>query len=341
MKIFIVGMFWLTVAGCKTTSQHSSTKDYDGTWSSKTIHDVDTKVYLPSSGPKAGRGRALMVNLHGCAQRNIDLEVYGNWEGVADHYGMVVAIPQAPGTNVFMPFGSWENRFSGCWDYYGLGHKRDEGHAGRVLAIIDALVANPELNIDPNQVYVVGFSSGATLALAVACLEPDRIAGVGSNSGPALGSIEADLIVVNAFFPPPFFTSSDIKDYCVGLSNGRPGFDTQIASFIHDDTDVFVNVKHSFLNAHGFAELYQSNNFETFSLDNAGGVNWLGSGSYYKDDEDRPRVSYITNTGMTHAWAAGTISLNMQWISIASIEYPSYVTDFFFANNKRIVPPVQ
>ncbi|MGE0172104.1 MAG: PHB depolymerase family esterase [Oligoflexales bacterium] len=306
-----------------------------GQWEALSIANLDVQLYLPATQPRHGSGRALMINLHGCAQKNLDLRVYGNWEGVANHYGMIVAMPQAPGTHFFMPMGSFANRFSGCWDYYGMIHDEKEDHAVEVLNLVHELVANKDLNIDPAQVYVTGFSSGGTLSMIMGCMEPDLIAGVGSNSGPALGSGEADLIVMNPFYPPPFFDGSRVRENCEKLSQGKPGFDTQMASFIHDDLDLFVNYKHSTVNVAGMRELYGADASESFSLSEAGGINPFGSGRYYSDKQGN-RISFITNTGMNHAWAAGTISPNVMWISVSSVEYPSYVTDFFFQNNRRI-----
>jgi poly(3-hydroxybutyrate) depolymerase len=39
---------------------------------------------------------------------------------------------------------------------------------------------------------------------------------------------------------------------------------------------------------------------------------------------------------MGHGWASGSLDFNYRWISISSIDYPAYVTEFFFAHNRRV-----
>ncbi|MCH3058246.1 hypothetical protein K3X06_14665, partial [Listeria monocytogenes] len=72
----------------------------------------------------------------------------------------------------------------------------------------------------------------------------------------------------------------------------------------------------------------------TFSLAGLAGTNTQGSGTLYSDGTG-PRVSVIQNTGLGHNWPAGAGS-GGTYISANSIDYPAYVTSFFFANNRRI-----
>ncbi|MBY0413924.1 MAG: hypothetical protein K2Q18_07150, partial [Bdellovibrionales bacterium] len=61
-------------------------------WKLETLSNVQVHYYLPKT-PKAGK-RALMVNLHGCAQKAEDLKKDGNWDATADDYNMIVALPK-------------------------------------------------------------------------------------------------------------------------------------------------------------------------------------------------------------------------------------------------------
>ena len=74
-----------------------------------------------------------MVSLGGCGQQaagNTEFRDQSNWQQTADDYGLVVAIPNAPGGGVLA---------YGCWDYYGVEHSRDNRH-GKVSDTFGRLV---------------------------------------------------------------------------------------------------------------------------------------------------------------------------------------------------------
>jgi poly(3-hydroxybutyrate) depolymerase len=75
------------------------------------IADMNVLVDVPDTPPRLAGKLALMVNLHGCGQKNRALQQRGNWIDTADEYGMVVALPNVSDNGVIL----------GCWDYYGEG----------------------------------------------------------------------------------------------------------------------------------------------------------------------------------------------------------------------------
>ena len=60
------------------------------------------------SGKLLDGKRALVINLHGCAQSATELKQFGNWDPTAKAYGLFVAIPDVGTANSYS---------LGCWDY--------------------------------------------------------------------------------------------------------------------------------------------------------------------------------------------------------------------------------
>src|SRR4051794_447704 len=97
-------------------------------------------------------------------------------EPTAKAYGLFVAIPDVGDAN---DYGQ------GCWDFRDAA---DLHHNIRDIVDLAAALKSRILDIDPNQVYVTGLSSGAAIALQTACKAPDVFAGVGAVEGPSVGS---------------------------------------------------------------------------------------------------------------------------------------------------------
>lgn len=292
----------------------------DGAWSQRSIAGMSVELYEPSTAATLPGGRALMVSLHGCVQTSQVLKSGGNWVDTADDHGMVVAIPAAPGGGVLL----------GCWDYYDSNHSRTNParHDDNLLDLVDQLLADMSLNIDPDQVYITGLSSGGGQAMVMGCLAPDVFAGVGINAGPTVGT-----------------TAGQIGYVATNLAQGRStcetfageheaGFDTQVTSVIYDSGDTTVAPGYNPLNAAIMADLYGATSESTFSLSGLPGTNTNGSGTLHSD-ADGPRVSLIQNSGLGHAWPAGE-GPGGAYVSTNSIDYPSYVTAFFFDSNRRV-----
>ncbi|MFL0811564.1 MAG: PHB depolymerase family esterase [Agarilytica sp.] len=307
-----------------------------------------THVYTPET-PIAGNSkiingkRALMVNLHGCAQSHDDLKNGGNWSEVADEYGMVVAIPFA---NAAYP---------GCWDY-NLATD-DSNHADALVAIVDELLADTALNIDPAQVYISGLSSGGAMTAQMACEYPHYFAGIGSVAGPSVGSNQD----TEALDPTPGGNVSRGIGKCQKLANasGHPeALQTQISSLAYGDHDLggdgsgsygqgtiaLVDVDWVKDNADIMQSMYGSDDLSavTTVIDDDGA---LADERLGKKD-GKTVISIVGMIDVGHAWPTGDKS--QEWMSggayvnKSGFEYPKYLTDFLFANNRRvdgIVPP--
>lgn len=286
----------------------------------------DAYVYVPSNASPAvlNGKRALMLTLHGCGQTasgNVTGKKF-NWEATAEQYGMVVIAPTVPsGTSA-------TRSNSGCWDWFGSSHNRTSRDAVPIKKLIDAVMARSNLDIDPNQIYVTGLSSGAAETHVLGCSFPDYFAGVGVNAGPALGSASTDI------FGAPKVSASQIVSYCKAMNgnNYNTHFNTQLWNSIHGASDATVQPSHAPRNGEGMRSLYG-----TTSTSYAFSVPGDGVGTLWKDANGKERVSLISVTGMQHAWPAGAGgSGGGTYVVYNKVHYPSWITAWFFNNNLRV-----
>jgi poly(3-hydroxybutyrate) depolymerase len=286
-------------------------------------------LYVPkNSTPKLAGKRALMVVLHGCAQSASGdiIDKRSGWEGPAEKYGMVLAVPDVPKTN---PFGT--RVAAGCWDWFGNKHQRGERDTALLADMINAVKTRQELSIDSNQIYVVGMSSGGGVAQVLACTYPELIAGFGSHSGPALGSLVFDV------FSTPRVTAESIADNCKRYAGDQQSaLSSQIASIIHGELDKLAVPAHADRNREGLQLLYGAS-MEAGTIAETNQSN----GKLYKDANGKIRLAQILITGVGHTFSAGEGSsgggtYGTNFHDYTHINYPAWVTKFFFENNLRV-----
>ncbi len=279
-------------------------------------------VYVPTTSPALADKRALMISMHGCGQTHHDFKSGANWVETADEYGMVVALPKSSNEGTY----GWV----GCWNFtVGMSADRTKTDAKYLIGMVDALVADASLNIDTNQVYITGLSSGASMTNQMACLAPDIFAGAGVNAGSAPGSTGNDLGNPGI---SPNGGRENCEEYAGSLNNH---FSTQLYNNIHGTRDGSVDPSHAQRNTDIFELVYEGDGTEidvcsTRTLPGSGDVTTLC-------DSAGPRISLVMVNGMEHAWPAGQGSTgNSNYIDHAHVNYPEYITDFFFSNNRRL-----
>jgi poly(3-hydroxybutyrate) depolymerase len=285
-------------------------------WKNESINGLQTYFYTPKS--TSTNKRALMINLHGCAQKAEDLKKDGNWEPTADEYNMIVALPKVPNGGVY----------SGCWDYYGADHTRSNRHNGPVLDLVKNLLSRTELNIDPAQVYVSGLSSGGGESMVLGCMAPDVFAGMGLNAGPSTGTTANEI-------GRPQTSVEKMLSVCKTLGgNNTEYFKTQLTSIIYGSNDFIVNPVHDTNNAQIMSTVYSASQKSTFDTKKLEGSMTDGTGTMLSDSTG-PRISLIMNSNLGHNWPAGQGGNAGNFISKKSINYPAYLAKFFFENNRR------
>jgi poly(3-hydroxybutyrate) depolymerase len=298
-----------------------------GTWVKETnlFGLQDAQTYVPKNPTPAtiGNGRALMLTLHGCGQTaagNVINKMF-NWEDTAEKYGMVVVAPTVPS-------GTTATRtYAGCWDWFGGNHTRTTRDEGILLKLIDAIKSRPELNIDLNQIYVTGLSSGGGLVIDLGCVAPDYFAGMGINAGPALYTPGTAGVGSKSTQ-----TAQNVADTCKQIAGNYSTYlQSQVTSVVNGSNDTTVDPTHDVVNRDGMRLVYgASTSGGTFTDVQSTGEFWIDSAS-------RPRVSHIVATGMGHAWPAGAGgSGGGLYVDYSHVNYPAYVTKFFFDNNLRV-----
>ncbi len=286
--------------------------------------NMEVHLYLPESPPKLAGKRALIINLHGCIQTNEDLRDLGNWEDTADAYGMAVALPDVPVEESYVPA-----HFK-CWHYYATGHTRTYKSNDNLIDLAVRLIRDPAHNIDPDQVYISGLSSGGGQTGVMGCLAPELFAGIGISAGPTIGTGPNEIGAVAT-------TRSAAVSLCKRFAGDRQSyFATQLTSVIHGSEDFRVAPGYSELNAEFMASLYEVSETSGFDVRTLAGYEPGGHGTLWSDEKG-PRVSLIKAAGLDHAWPAGSgPGGTRNYVRASGVNYPAYLAKFFFENNRRV-----
>jgi poly(hydroxyalkanoate) depolymerase family esterase len=268
-------------------------------------------LYTPDSVSAIGQGRGLLVVLHGCTQ-SIDAYLSANLSQAAEQYGLVIAVPDAMNKAGF-----------GCWSYWQGTKSRTAGDYKNVITLANNLLADVNYQIDPNQVYIAGLSSGAAFANTTACLAPDVFAGMGVSAGPSIGTSSSGAI-------GPCETAN-VASRCAQYAGGFSGhFNSQIASIAQGRNDTTVNLCYNEQNANGMADLYNVSRLTGENLI-SNGANRTADESLWQDG----RVSMVWFNNVDHAWSGGQ-GASGAYINGNSINYASYLGQFFLENNQRV-----
>lgn len=268
-------------------------------------------LYTPDSVSAIGQGRGLLVVLHGCTQ-SIDAYLSANLTQAAEQYGLVIAVPDAMNKAGF-----------GCWSYWQGTKARSAGDYKNLITLANSLLADVNYQIDPNQVYIAGLSSGAAFANTTACLAPDVFAGMGISAGPSIGTSSSGAI-------GPCETAN-VATRCAQYAGSYAShFDSQIASIAHGRTDTTVNLCYNEQNADGMADLY--------NVSQLSGETLISNGAGRTADEtlwQDGRVSMLWFNNVDHAWSGGQ-GASGSYINGNSINYASYLGQYFLENNQRV-----
>ena len=331
MKKIALAVSLACAVGFTATAAHAATADW------KQVTDsggLVYKIHTPTTFSKpAADKRALMLVMTGCTQANTAVtdsaSSAANLETAAKNWGMVMV---SPAKNSATQAG-----FS-CWGYWEPAKATASIKAVRTL--VANLLKDASLNIDPNQVYITGLSSGASISAEIACGAPDMFAGVAPSAGPTMTTDSS--CAMNKFCSVPQATFTQ-KCNAYASANGvnTSWFKTQIASVAYGTKDTTVSTGYGAQNSDLYAGFYKSYTGQTYTkgastalAGGKGASEWLWSSS----DTPTKRVSLVAFNDVPHAWSAGSGATGTSYVSNLSINYADYLGKFFTENNLRLVP---
>ncbi|MDT0603870.1 extracellular catalytic domain type 1 short-chain-length polyhydroxyalkanoate depolymerase [Thalassotalea castellviae] len=271
-------------------------------------------IYTPDSLSPVGDGKSLLIVLHGCVQP-INNYLTAQLESAAESYGMVVAIPDAMNKAGYS-----------CWSYWQGAVSRTSGDYKNLINLANTMSGDATRNIDAQQVYIAGLSSGAAMSAQTACLAPDVFSGVAPSAGPTIGTSSNGAISTCETVSPNTF-----KSRCEGYAGSAAShLNTQIAVIGHGTADTTVNTCYNQQNANGFAAVYGETQL-------AGTTN-ISEGAGHTASESlwtNNRISMLWFDNLDHSWSGG-VGASGDYIASTSINFATYLGNFFAQNNQRV-----
>lgn len=135
-------------------------------------HDTELKYKLFVPARKPEEPAPLLLMLHGCSQNAGDFAASTQMNDIAQASGMVVLYPSQ--TSSANP--------NKCWNWFEPAHQlRGSGEPDALSALTLHIMETQ--SIDPQQVFVAGFSAGGAMALILAEQYPELYSAVGVHSG--------------------------------------------------------------------------------------------------------------------------------------------------------------
>jgi poly(hydroxyalkanoate) depolymerase family esterase len=147
------------------------------------INAAGTRKYLgytPSSYEKGTR-LPLIVALHGCTQSPDTLRQQTKFDNLAEAKRFIVVYPEQPSSASPM----------GCWNWFNPSHvQRGSGEPSIIAGIAEWV--QQHYRVDPERIFVAGFSAGGAMAAVMGATYPDRFAAIGVGSGLQYGGSSLD-----------------------------------------------------------------------------------------------------------------------------------------------------
>ncbi|MBU2882845.1 PHB depolymerase family esterase [Psychrosphaera sp. B3R10] len=271
-------------------------------------------IYTPDSSSAIGVGKSLLIVLHGCVQP-INNYLTAQLEDAAEQHGMVVAVPDAMNKAGYS-----------CWSYWQGTKNRTSGDYKNLINLANAMSGDASRNIDANQVYLAGLSSGGAFTQQAGCVAPDVFAGVAPSAGPTLGT-SSNGALNNCEVVTPTTFKSRCESYAGSYS---AHLDTQIAVVGHGTADTTVDTCYNQQNANGYANVY--------GVSQLSGSTTISDGTGHTASETLwtgNRVAMVWFDGLDHSWSGGA-GASGDYIASNSINFASYLGQYFSDNNQRV-----
>jgi poly(hydroxyalkanoate) depolymerase family esterase len=262
-------------------------------------------VYTPSNY-SVGTAVPLFVMLHGCMQTAEDLATGTCMNQLAEQYGFIVVYPQQ----------TRKANQTLCWNWFRFAHQfRNRGEPAMIAHIVQAIRQDTSRwTIDSNQIYVVGISAGASMAVILGATYPDIFAAVGVHSGTeyqaAMNSISA-LKVMRHGGPDPVQQGQRAFEAMGNYKRVVPiivfqGTRDTVVSPISGYQVVQQWIETNQLGSHG---LYLAD-FQNPTTTTSGEVpeGYAYSVYSWKDSRGKDIQAYWKIDGLGHAWSGGSFT---------------------------------
>jgi poly(3-hydroxybutyrate) depolymerase len=176
-------------AGTKAKATGGTVIDSTLVWDGVTRY---YEVYLP---PELPANPAMVLMLHGTSHgSNPPITAMWGWQNVSNKYGFILV---KPASTYNANSGQWN------WNAYSMSEAFTAADVGTCTAppatacpddagFLRQLIVNltAQYNVNPNQVYVAGFSSGAQMTHRVGVEISDLVAAIDIGSGTIVGQLE-------------------------------------------------------------------------------------------------------------------------------------------------------
>ena len=258
------------------------------------------EVYLPAT---LSANPAMLLMLHGTQQNNNDpqavISANWGWQSVADSYGFVLV---KPASTFNSNSGQWN------WDAYYMDEafQQPPDDSGFLRQLIVNLTA--QYNVNPNQVYVAGFSSGAQMAQRVGVEISDLVAAVVIGSGTIVGQPASPPITL----PGPGAAPVSIQEWhgtadtvippCNHGWTGYSGFKFHLAT---------VDESFNYWTQQNACTTSQNN--EPLCVNDAPNPGTTGNDA--TDCANGAEVQFIWEEGLGHNWVSSSDKVRWQFLS--------------------------
>lgn len=259
-------------------------------------------AYVPAGlALRQGEKLPLLVMLHGCGQTGRDMAAVSRMNRLAARHRFVVLYPE-------------QERMAnahGCWNWFERRNGRAEAEAATLLAAVDKVARR--LPVDLARVAVAGLSAGASMAVLMAALYPDRFCAVAMHSGVAPGTAESAATALAAMHgrreahlpvPPPVAAAVRAAAPTVPPVSAPAALPPLL--ILHGDADGVVSVRNAAATALLWAGALGAR---------AGAIRTLQRGQRYPmrvtefKTRGRTVVALREVVGLAHAWSGGAAQL--------------------------------
>jgi poly(hydroxyalkanoate) depolymerase family esterase len=207
----------------------------DAEFTRGTLGDRPYRLFVPR---EVGARPPLIIALHGCWQTPEDFALGTRLNAAAQRRGLLVLYPaQRPRDNP-----------SRCWNWFEPAHQsRTSGELAEILALVREV--RSRYPGDRERTIALGFSAGAFMAVNLACVAPDVVAGVGVFAGgPYRCGVGAEAFL-DAGFTRPSPAGTSPCGHHWGLTSVTCGT-TSAMGTSHSGEHVFVGEVTGFIHAY-------------------------------------------------------------------------------------------